>query len=69
MAVKEWCMVHPATAPPRGFTPQDLERLPREQRLQLGCMLITEWGLQVLEVDRRADYDDLVVQVEPLLRV
>ncbi|HEV8649113.1 MAG TPA: hypothetical protein VG276_06810 [Actinomycetes bacterium] len=61
-------MDHPATAPPRGFTPQDLERLPREQRLQLGCMLVTEWGLQVLEVDRRADYDDLVVQVEPLLR-
>jgi hypothetical protein len=60
-------MARPATAPPRGFTPQDLERLPRKQRLQLGRMLVTEWGLQIVELDTRADYDDLVVEVEPFL--
>lgn len=56
-----------ATSPPRGFTPEDLGRLLREQRYQLCYGLIAELGLQVRQVDSRAEYDDLVIQSTPLL--
>jgi hypothetical protein len=55
------------TSPPRGFTPEELSLLPREQRRQLCYGLIVELGLQVREVDRRAEYDDLIVDSTPLL--
>jgi hypothetical protein len=55
------------TSPPRGFTPEELSLLPREQRRQLCYGLIAELGLQVREVDRRAEYDDLIVDSTPLL--
>jgi hypothetical protein len=56
------------TAPSRGFTPPDLRRLSREERLRLAYVVVAEMGLPVTGLERRADdYDDLVVQPTPLL--
>jgi hypothetical protein len=56
-----------ATSPPRGFTPQDLALLPRRQRYQLCYGLFAELGLEVQQVEQRAECDDLVVVITPLL--
>jgi hypothetical protein len=56
-----------ATSPPRGFTPEELALLAREQRYQLCYGLLTELGLQVRHVEPRAESDDLTVEITPVL--
>jgi hypothetical protein len=52
----------------RNFSVEELEALPREHRQQLCRLLLAETGLRVLSGDRRADYDQLIVESAPMWR-
>lgn len=52
----------------RNFDVDDLDELPREQRQQLCHLLLAETGLRVLSGDRRADYDQFLVEAAPMWR-
>jgi len=54
------------TDPPRGLTPEALEDLGREERRQLVQSLLVQEGRRVIEIDRKADFDDFLVETVPL---
>lgn len=57
------------TSRTRGFTTTDLANLSREVRRQLCQLLIVESGLRIVGVDRRADFDQMIVKSAPLWRI
>jgi hypothetical protein len=53
----------------RGFSPTGWASLARNRRRQLLQVLLAEKGLELVRVDRRGDYDDLLLRTQPLLRL
>jgi hypothetical protein len=57
-----------ATQPQRRFGPSELAELSRAQRRKLCQVLLTETGARVVEYQRPASYDELVLELTPLWR-